>query len=157
MAGVRTRVRARTGARRSGGSASILREAEPLDMGSPGRAWEPVKTSSQSISSSNCKQFVRLFCRFKEETHVVFGSSRQDAVSQIEDVSAMTGFANCIKNSIANKRLRTKQHARIEISLNVHIGAQTSARVGHINCPIDADDIRAGCCHAFEEAGATGD
>src|SRR5947207_8826445 len=90
---------------------------------------------------------------FDESARVFDWSRRKNAVTQIQDVPDRSGLFENLFRFRLDAVSPAQEDAWIEIALQRHPITDAAARFGHRNPPIDADHIRAGACHGFENCG----
>src|SRR5437870_5535203 len=100
---------------------------------------------------------IHLFGGVDESLRVLYGRHRQDAVSEIQDVTMTAAFGQQRLRLFGDDLWRREQHARIEVALQREAVADTLARVLQVDAPIQAQHVRAATRHLFEEGAAAVD
>ena len=78
-------------------------------------------------------------------------------MAQVEDVAAAAGFAHRVIDAGADGFRGAKQQAGVHIALHAQVVGQARTAIGHVNGPVERDEVHTGAAHALQHPGTAGD
>ena len=78
-------------------------------------------------------------------------------MAQVEDVAPTAGFAHRVIDAGADGFRGAEQQAGVHIALHAEVVGQASTAIGHVNGPIERDEVHTGAAHPLQYPGAARD